>query len=123
VETLDLQPGDLVRAGQSVATLLLERRPWVRCYVPENRLGLVRPGLAVTVTVDSFPGETFAGVVRKVSAQAEFTPRNVQTTEKRAELVFEMKVDIAGAEGVAERLRAGMYADVHIAAGAAGAAP
>jgi len=63
------------------------------------------------VTVDSFPGESFPGIVRRISSEAEFTPRNVQTTEKRSELVFEMKVDLVNS---GNRLRAGMYADVLI---------
>lgn len=111
VETLDLRPGDLVRAGEPVAVLNLPHRPWVRCYVPENRLAQVRTGAEVEVTIDSAPGRSFRGQVRRVSSEAEFTPRNVQTTEKRAELVFETKVDVLDGTGT---LRAGMYADVHI---------
>lgn len=111
VETLDLEPGDLVKAGETVAVLDLKNSPWVRCYIPENRLGWVQPGDLVDVTVDSFPGELFEGKIRRIKSDAEFTPRNVQTTEKRSELVFEMKVDILSN---GERLRAGMYADVHI---------
>lgn len=111
VETLDLKPGDLVRAGETVAVLNLKNRPWVRCYVPENRLGMVKPGESVEVTVDSFPDERFPGKVRRLSSEAEFTPRNVQTTEKRAEQVYEMKVDILEK---GDKLRAGMYADVHV---------
>ncbi len=114
-ETLDLEPGDLVRAGETVAVLNLKRQPYVRCYVPEDRLGWVSPGQSVEISVDSFPGETFPGIVRRINAVAEFTPRNVQTSEKRAELVFEMKVDLVGRT---ERLRPGMYADVHIPEGA-----
>ena len=112
VETMELQPGDLIAAGQSVGVLNMRSAPWVRCYVPENRLGQVKTGAEVEVTVDSWPGEKFKGKVRRVDSEAEFTPRNVQSTEKRSELVFQMKVDIL--EG-GERLRAGMYADVHVA--------
>jgi multidrug resistance efflux pump len=111
VDTLDLRPGDLVRAGETVAVLNLKTQPYVRCYLPENRLGWVKPGQEVRVTVDSYPGQEFRGKVRRVSAQAEFTPRNVQTQEKRSELVFEMKVDVPDGGG---KLRGGMYADVHI---------
>lgn len=117
VEVLDLQQGDLVRAGQTVAVLTLKRAPWVRCYVPENRLGIVHPGDKVFVTVDTFPDRKFEGIVRRVNSEAEFTPRNVQTTEKRSELVFEAKVDVTG-DG-ADALRPGMYADVHITSGSA----
>lgn len=111
VETLDLKVGDLVKAGETMAVLNFKRRPWVRCYVPENRMGFVKPGQEVSVTVDSFPGKTFKAKVRRINSEAEFTPRNVQTNEKRAELVFEMKADVL--EG-GEDLRAGMYADVSV---------
>jgi len=111
VETLDLKPGDLVKAGEPVAVLNLKNTPWIRCYIPENRLGSVRPGDLVKVTVDSYPGEEFQGKVRRLASEAEFTPRNIQTTEKRSELVFEVKVDILDK---GEKLRAGMYADVYV---------
>ena len=120
VETLDLKPGDLVRAGETVAVLNLKNRPWVRCYVPENRLGMVKPGETVEVTVDSYPDERFPGKVRRLSSEAEFTPRNVQTTEKRAEQVYEMKVDIIEK---GENPRAGMYADVHVGEKGMGESP
>lgn len=111
IESLDLKPGDLIKAGDPVAVLNLKTCPYVRSYVPENRLGLVKPGQPVTITVDTFPGEKFPGRIRRVFSEAEFTPRNVQTTEKRAEQVFEMKVDVL--EGC-DRLREGMYADIHV---------
>jgi HlyD family secretion protein len=111
VETLELHPGDLIKAGEHVATLNLLANPWVRCYVPENRMGWVRPGQEVLVGVDSFPERRFKGKVRRLATEAEFTPRNVQTTEKRAEQVFEMKVDVLNGGNL---LRPGMYADVYI---------
>jgi HlyD family secretion protein len=49
--------------------------------------------------------------VRHVNTEGEFTPRNVQTTEKRSELVYEMKVDLVDGGGL---VRPGLYADVHI---------
>lgn len=113
VETLDLQPGDLVQAGQTVAVLNLKNSPWIRCYVPENRLSEVKPAQEVEVTVDSLPGKRLKGKVRRLNSEAEFTPRNVQTPEKRAELVFEVKVDVLES---GNQLRAGMYADVHVPA-------
>lgn len=112
VDLFDLEPGDLVRASQTVAILNLESTPWVRCYVPEDRLGEVRSGQRVTVAVDTWPGREFPGIVRRLSSEAEFTPRNVQTVAKRSQLVFEAKIDIA--EG-GEDLRSGMYADVRLA--------
>lgn len=117
VEVLDLEPGDLVGAGRPVATLLRTQSLWVRTYLPEDKLGLVRPGLKVTVRTDSFPGRHFSGVVRRIHRQAEFTPRNVQTAEERVLQVFQMEVLVEDPEGV---LRPGMNADVTLASGRGG---
>lgn len=111
VDVLDLQPGDLVGAGRPVATLLRPESLWVRAYVPEAKLGFVRPGLEVRIRVDSFPRRDFAGVVRRVRRQAEFTPRNVQTQEERVLQVFQTEVVVKDPDGI---LRPGMNADVFI---------
>jgi HlyD family secretion protein len=111
VETLDLEPGDMVGAGKPVATLLRTGSLWVRAYLPEARLGFVQPGLKVAVRVDSFPGKSFAGVVRRIHRQGEFTPRNVQTQEERALQVFQTEVVLDDPDHV---LRPGMSADVTI---------
>ena len=111
VEVLDLEPGDLVGAGKPVATLLRTNDLWVRAYLPEKRLGYVQPGLKVKIRVDSFPQKNFSGTVRRVNRQAEFTPRNVQTTEERVLQVFQTEVVIDDPDRL---LRPGMNADVFI---------
>ncbi|MEK7334079.1 MAG: HlyD family efflux transporter periplasmic adaptor subunit, partial [Candidatus Binatota bacterium] len=111
VEVLDLEPGDLVGAGKPVATLLRTNDLWVRAYLPEKRLGYVQPGLKVKIRVDSFPQKNFSGTVRRVNRQAEFTPRNVQTTEERVLQVFQTEVVIEDPDRL---LRPGMNADVFI---------
>ncbi|MEK7209913.1 MAG: hypothetical protein AAB070_00680, partial [Candidatus Binatota bacterium] len=71
-----------------------------------------QPGLRVKVRVDSFPRKDFSGTVRRVHRQAEFTPRNVQTTEERVLQVFQTEVVIDDPDRL---LRPGMNADVFIA--------
>jgi HlyD family secretion protein len=95
IESIDLRPGDLVGANQPVATLLEPDQLWVRVYVPEPKLGYVEVGQQVRVSVDSFPGRTFAGKVVEIRHQAEYTPRNVQTIDQRTDQVFGVKVAIA----------------------------
>ena len=111
VEVLDLEPGDLVGAGKPMATLLRTSSLWVRGYLPEAKLGFVKTGAKVRVRVDSFPDRDFAGIVRRVSRQAEFTPRNVQTWEERVLQVFQTEVVIDDPDHL---LRPGMNADVTI---------
>jgi HlyD family secretion protein len=108
VEALDLQPGDLAPAAAPVLSIMDVGRMWVRAYVPENRLD-VQVGQKVRLAVDSFPGETFEGVVTFISRQAEFTPSNVQTPEERVKQVFRIKVELR--DGL-DKLRPGMAADV-----------
>ena len=111
VEVLDLEPGDVVGAGKPMATLLRTNSLWVRAYLPEAKLGFVKTGAKVRVRVDSFPNRDFAGIVRRVSRQAEFTPRNVQTWEERVLQVFQTEVVIDDPDHI---LRPGMNADVTI---------
>jgi len=83
----------------------------VRIYVPETQLGHVAPGLVVPISVDSFPGRSFRGRVESVASQGEFTPRNLQTADERADQVFAARVRI---EEGADVLRAGMAALVRV---------
>lgn len=108
VESIELQPGDLVTPNAPAVSLMDVGRLWVRAYVPENHLNLEN-GQKVEVRVDSFPEMTFAGVIRFVARQAEFTPGNVQTPEERSQQVFRIKVEITAGM---EHLRPGMAADV-----------
>lgn len=108
VDSLDLQPGDMVAAGAPVMSIIDHRHLWVRAYVPQNRTGL-RVGQQLKVTVDSIANRSFLGRVSYIARQAEFTPSNVQTPEERSKQVYRIKVVL---EGAAEDLTPGMTADV-----------
>ncbi len=60
---------------------------------------------------DSFPGKQFAGWVGFISPTAEFTPKTVQTTELRTELVYRVRVYACNPE---HKLRLGMPVTVQI---------
>lgn len=109
LEVLHVKSGDVLTANQPVATLLLTNRLWVRVFVPEPWLGHIAVGDEVSVSVDSFPGSSFAGTVEQIARAAEFTPRNVQTVGERVKQVFGVKIRLNNTDG---RLRAGMAADV-----------
>jgi RND family efflux transporter MFP subunit len=110
LEVLNVKVGDVLPPNGEVATLLLPQHLWVRVYVPEPWLGLIKIGDQVRVRVDSFPGKDFPGVVEQINRQAEFTPRNVQTVEDRIKQVFGVKIRLPNND---DRLRAGMAADVY----------
>ena len=77
-------------------------------YVPETRIGQIKPGDEFDVQVDSFPGKAFKGTVIFINTQAEFTPRNVQTKAERVNTVFAVKLQIPNPN---MELKPGMPAD------------
>jgi membrane fusion protein YbhG len=109
LEILSVKVGDVLAANREVATLIVPSYLWVRVYVPEPWLGLIKIGEEVRIHVDSFRNEDFRGVVEQINRQAEFTPRNVQTVEDRIRQVFGVKVRLQNRD---DKLRAGMSADV-----------
>lgn len=109
LEVLNVKVGDVLAPNQELATLILPQHLWVRAYVPEPWLGLIKLGETVRARVDSFPGEDFNGTVEQINRQAEFTPRNVQTVEDRIRQVFGVKIRLQNHD---DKLRAGMSADV-----------
>jgi multidrug resistance efflux pump len=109
VEVLTVRPGDLLTPNQTVARLLEKDQIFVRVYIPEPQLGLIKTGQRAKIKVDTFPNRTFEGVIEQINSQGEFTPRNVQSRNERDHQVFGVKVRIDNREGV---LKAGMAADV-----------
>lgn len=109
LEILSVKVGDVLPANREVATLILPQRLWVRVYVPEPWLGLIKLNETVRVRVDSYPGRDFSGAVEQINRKAEFTPRNVQTVEDRIKQVFGVKIHLDNKE---DALRAGMSADI-----------
>lgn len=100
-----MEPGEMASPQKTVLTLALTRPKWVRTYVGEERLGLMKPGMKVKVASDSFPGETVEGSVGYVSSVAEFTPKTLQTPELRTALVYEVRIVVTDPQ---DRLRLGM---------------
>lgn len=110
IQSFGLRPGDIVAPNQTVAEILEPRELWVRIYVPETLLGLVRVGMPVRVRVDTWPEVWFPGHIATVASQGEYTPRNVQTRAQRAEQVFGVKVIVEPDP----RLKPGMASEVDL---------
>jgi HlyD family secretion protein len=104
------EAGETVSPGAPVLTLLDPDDRWVRIYVREDQIGAVQIGMAAQITSDTYPGRVYDGHVTFIGSEAEFTPRNVQTTEERIKLVYPVKVRITGDPGF--ELKPGIPADV-----------
>jgi len=109
VTVKDVEEGEFVQAGSPVLTLAQLDRVWVKTYVPETQLGQVFYGQKADVVSDTFPDKHYPGTVTFISAEAEFTPKNVQTKEERVKLVYRIKVSL---DNPNQELKAGMPVDV-----------
>ncbi len=111
VRTRIMEPGEMASPQKPVFSLAITDPKWVRAYVSETDLGHLRPGMAASVTVDSFRDRRFEGWVGFISPVAEFTPKPVETEELRTTLVYEVRVFVKDPE---DKLRLGMPATVHL---------
>jgi HlyD family secretion protein len=105
----NIEPGEVVQVGASALTLADLENLTITVYIPENRYGEVHLGDTAQVSVDSFPDQTFTATVTQIADKAEFTPRNVQTTEGRSSTVFAIQLAVQDPQGL---LKPGMPADV-----------
>ena len=80
-------------------------------YAPETEMDRLAIGLPVEVEVDSVEDEVFEGRVVAIAEQAEFTPKNVQTKDERANLVYAVKILVPNPD---DFLKPGMPADATV---------
>ncbi len=102
------EPGEFVAAGTPVVTVGNLENVWLRAYINEADLGRVKIGQVVQVTTDTYLDKRYEGRIAFVSSEAEFTPKNVQTSQERVKLVYRIKIDITNID---MELKPGMPAD------------
>ncbi len=86
------EPGAIVNAADPIYTLSVLSPVWVRAYVSEPELGLIYPGMEATIITDTPGGKTYKGQIGFISPVAEFTPKTVQTSTLRTDLVYRIRV-------------------------------
>ncbi len=106
-----IELGEFVSSGTPVAKIADLDEIYIRIYIQEKELGLVKLNDTVNVKIDSYPDKVFKGTVIFISPKAEFTPKNVQTKDERVKLVYAVKVKVKNEDGV---FKPGMPADVEI---------
>lgn len=102
-----VEPGELIAPRTPLLVLMDLDRAWASAYVEETLIGTLRLNQNATVRTDS--GQTVPGRITFIAPRAEFTPRNVQTADERARLVYRVTVSVDNREGV---LKPGMPVEV-----------
>jgi HlyD family secretion protein len=110
------EAGSIVAIGAPVYSLSLRSPVYVRAYVGEPDLGRFAPGAHVEVSTDS-SDKRYHGQVGYISPRAEFTPKSVETTDLRTDLVYRLRIVVADAD---DGLRQGMPVTVNLPLHSAG---
>lgn len=110
------EPGATVNKGQVVYTMSKTKPVWIRAYVNETDLGNIKYGQKVKVYTDTVNPQTgkkreYEGYIGYISPVAEFTPKTVQSTDLRTNLVYRIRVYI---DDIDEYLRQGMPTTIKI---------
>ena len=86
------EPGTVVNPSDPVYTLSVCSPVWIRAYVDEPQLGQVYYGMKAEVYTDTKEGKVYTGQVGFISPVSEFTPKTVETTQLRTDLVYRLRV-------------------------------
>lgn len=86
------EPGSVVNPGNPIYSLSITSPVWIRAFVPEPYLGIVYPGMPAEIHTDTKNGPVYTGHVGFISPVAEFTPKTVETTQLRTDLVYRLRI-------------------------------
>lgn len=84
------EPGTVVNPADPVYTLSVSSPVWIRAFVNEPDLGKVYYGMPAEIYTDT--GRRYKGNVGFISPVSEFTPKTVETTKLRTDLVYRIRV-------------------------------
>ena len=105
------EPGTVVNVADAVYTISVASPVWVRAFVSEPDLGRVFFGMEAQIHTDTEGAPVYTGRVGFISPVAEFTPKTVQTTQLRTDLVYRLRIYVDNPEGI---LKQGMPVTVRL---------
>lgn len=99
------EAGEVIAPGAPIISIANPYNIWAYFYVPYEMLHKLAVGQNVIGVLPEADNMQFRGRIIKISEQAEFTPKNVQTREERTRLVYGVKVRFANPDLI---LKSGM---------------
>ena len=113
-----LQPGMYLPAGTAAFGLVSDTDVWITAQPKESDLTWVRPGQSVKITVDTYPGQSWNGVVESISpaSGSEFSVLPAQNSSGNwVKVVQRIPLRVKITSGPSEfPLRDGMSAEISI---------
>lgn len=106
------EPNELVMQGRPLYEIANLDEMTLKVYVSGAQLPSIVLDQSVEVFIDKdeSTNESFTGKVSRISSEAEFTPRMIQTKEERVTQVYAIEVRVANPEG---KIKIGMPGEVN----------
>ena len=106
------EPGEYATPGRPLCKVADLDNIYLRAYFTAARLADRRSGQKVTVIADFGGGARleYPGTFSWIAQESEFTPKNIQTEDSRANLVYAVKIAVKN-DG---RLKLGQYGEVKL---------
>lgn len=119
------QAGEVVAAGGRVLTLLDLSEVHITIFLPTSLAGRVELGSEARIVLDSAPEFVVPATVSFVAAEAQFTPKYVETVNEREKLMYRIKlhVDPQILETYRGYVKAGMTGNAYVKVQAGAAWP
>lgn len=86
------EPGTVVNPSDPVFTLSVCSPVWIRAFVNEPDLGHIYYGMPAEISTDTLGEKAYTGKIGFISPVAEFTPKTVETTQLRTDLVYRLRI-------------------------------
>ncbi len=86
--------GEVLVAGGKVFTMIDRNDVYMDVYLPTSVAGRTKIGSDARVVLDAYPGHPIQAAVTFIAAQAQFTPKTVETKDERDSLMFRVRVRI-----------------------------
>ena len=86
------EKGTILNTNEPVYSISMTEPVWIRAYIDEVNLGKVKLGQKALVYTDARPKKPYMAHVGFISPVAEFTPKTVETTTLRADLVYRLRI-------------------------------
>lgn len=94
IVTKYIEPGELVTLGRPLVKIASLDTVWVKIYLSPADLTRINLGDQARIDPENGDKNLLPGTITWISDQAEFTPKNVQSKEARADLVYAVKITI-----------------------------
>ncbi|HEX5311602.1 HlyD family secretion protein [Aquabacterium sp.] len=116
IEYRVVEPGSVIPSGGRVATLLNTSSVYMTVFLPTSAAGRLKVGDEARLVLDAAPQFVIPAHVSFVAAEAQFTPKYVETATERDKLVYRVKLQVPTevASRYAQYVKAGLTGNGYV---------